>query len=65
MCVNCIRFLIANHTDPATGTFKGIDLSGPVTRPVLPERQPESVTARNENLNLSPNEYKPGTAVPD
>lgn len=61
MCVNCIRLLIANHTDPVTGIFKGIDLSGPVSGPVIPQREPESVTAKNENPNISPNDYKPGT----
>ena len=61
MCVSCIRFLIANHTDPVTGIFKGIDLSGPVCGPVLARREPESVTAKNENSNISPSDYKPGT----
>jgi len=65
MCVLCIRLMIANHTDPATGIFKGLDLSGPVSRPVIPQREPESVTARSDTLNTSPHEHKPGTAPPD
>jgi hypothetical protein len=27
MCVLCLRLILANHTDPVTGVFTGLDLS--------------------------------------
>ena len=65
MCELCFRLIIANHTDPVTGAFTGLDLSGPTSRPVPLERASESVTARSESPNSSAHEHKPGTAPPD
>jgi hypothetical protein len=49
MCEICIRLILANHTDPATGIFTGLDLRGPEPRPLLPERESESATTSNES----------------
>ncbi len=77
MCYHCLRMMIANRTDPATGIFKGLDLglggaaNEKVTmpeaqpRPPLLQRESESETAKTDKPNISPNEYKLGTAVPE
>jgi len=64
MCELCFRLIIANHTDPVTGAFTGLDLSGPQPRSLLQKQESESVAARSESPNISPHEHKPA-APPD
>jgi len=65
MCELCFRLILASHTDPVTGAFTGLDLGDLQSRPLLPEREPESVTVSSDTPNTSPHEHKPGTAPPD
>lgn len=75
MCYLCLRLMVANHTDPVTGAFTGLELrlGGAATEkgttpiaepsPVLLQRESESVAARKENPNTSANGYETGTAT--
>ena len=45
----CIRLILASHTDPVTGNFTGLDLTGSGGGPSPLEREGEGATAGCED----------------
>ncbi len=63
MCELCIRLILANHTDAATGSFTGLDLSLAGTKNKKETTPDLAGLSEPESSNFEPAEPPPGQRV--